>query len=150
MPQQYERARPLIGSHIPVSGRRGGLAYAAAVGAEVIQVFAANPRGWAAGPGDPAQDAALRAAGIPVFVHAPYLINLGSPAELTASRSVSALEHSLRPVGEIGGAIPCWPAFRSWSRPPATATPTPATSPPSKPSATPAGPPGRARLPRPP
>jgi deoxyribonuclease-4 len=96
------RARPLIGAHVPVSGRPSGLAYAAAAGAEVIQVFAANPRAWAAGPGDPAQDAVLREAGIPVFVHAPYLINLGSSDELTASRSVSALEHSLRRAEEMG------------------------------------------------
>jgi deoxyribonuclease-4 len=102
------RVRPLIGSHVPVSGRprasgqSRGLAYAAAVGAEVIQVFAANPRAWAAGPGDPGQDAAFREAGIPVFVHAPYLINLGSADELTASRSVSSLEHSLRRAEQMG------------------------------------------------
>ena len=46
---------PLIGSHATVTGgvATGGLAYAAAVGAEVIQVFVSNPRGWAAAPGDP-------------------------------------------------------------------------------------------------
>ena len=40
---------PLIGSHATVTGglATGGLAYAAAVGAEVIQVFVSNPRGWA-------------------------------------------------------------------------------------------------------
>ena len=45
---------PLIGSHATITGglATGGLAYAAAVGAEVIQVFVSNPRGWAAGPGD--------------------------------------------------------------------------------------------------
>jgi deoxyribonuclease IV len=85
-----------------MSGRPGGLAYAAAAGAEVIQVFAGNPRGWATAPGDPAQDAVLREAGLPVFVHAPYLINLGSADELTASRSVSALGHALRRGAEIG------------------------------------------------
>src|SRR5271154_5178051 len=46
----------LIGSHATVSGglATGGLSYAASVGAEVIQGFVSNPRGWAAGPGDPA------------------------------------------------------------------------------------------------
>jgi deoxyribonuclease IV len=108
VPQQSVPARPLIGAHVPVSGRSrtGGehpaLACAAAVGAEVIQVFAANPRAWAAGPGDPARDAALREGGLPVFVHAPYLINLGSSDELTASRSVSALEHSIRRAEDMG------------------------------------------------
>jgi deoxyribonuclease IV len=99
VPQQ---AAPPVGTHTPMSGRPGGLAYAAAAGAEAIQVFAANPRGWATVPGDPAQDAALRESGLPVFVHAPYLINLGSPDEITAARSVAALEHSLRRGEEMG------------------------------------------------
>jgi deoxyribonuclease-4 len=102
--QETQARRPLIGAHVPVAGglATAGLTYAAAVGAEVIQVFAANPRSWATAPGRPAQDEALRQAGLPVFVHAPYLINLGSPDELTASRSVSALAHALRRGEEIG------------------------------------------------
>jgi len=94
----------LIGSHATVTGglAAGGLAYASAVDAEVIQVFVSNPRGWAAGPGDPAQDAALRDSGIPVFVHAPYLINVGSADETVASRSARAVAHALRRGREIG------------------------------------------------
>lgn len=97
-------ARPLIGAHVSVAGglATGGLAYAEAVGAEAIQLFVANPRAWATPPGDPAQDTALRQAGVPVFVHASYLINLGSSDELTASRSVSALGHALRRGADIG------------------------------------------------
>jgi hypothetical protein len=102
VPQQSVQARPLIGAHVPMSGKISRLAYATAVGAEVIQVFAANPRAWATAPGDPAADAAFRQAGLPVFVHAPYLINLGSADELTASRSVSALGHSIRRAEEMG------------------------------------------------
>jgi deoxyribonuclease-4 len=95
---------PLIGSHATVPGglATGGLSYAAAVGAEVIQVFVSNPRGWAAGPGDPAQDALLRAAGIPVFVHATYMINLGSGSPEVAGRSADAVAHALRRGAEIG------------------------------------------------
>lgn len=95
---------PLIGSHVSVAGglASGGLAYAAAVGAEALQLFVTNPRAWATPPGDPGQDGALRAAGLPVFVHASYLINLGSADELIAARSVSALEHALRRGAEIG------------------------------------------------
>ena len=80
----------------------GALSYAAAVGAEVIQVFVSNPRGWAAGPGDPAEDAALRDSGMPVFIHATYLINLGSADPVVAARSAEALGHALRRGGEIG------------------------------------------------
>jgi deoxyribonuclease-4 len=107
-PQETPVRRPLIGAHVPVAGglATAGLTYAAAVGAEVIQVFAANPRSWATAPGNPAQDEALRRhsaeTGLPVFVHAPYLINLGSSDELTASRSVSALADALRRGEEIG------------------------------------------------
>ncbi len=94
----------LIGSHVTVPGglATGGLAYAAEVGAEVIQVFVSNPRGWAAGPGDPAQDRALRESGLPVFIHAPYLINLGSADPSVAARSADAVAYALRRGAEIG------------------------------------------------
>lgn len=95
-----------IGSHATVTGGLGvgALAYAEAVGAEVIQVFVSNPRGWARGDGDPGQDAMLRDSPIPVFVHAPYLINLGSADPVVAERSAEALGHALRRGGEIGAA----------------------------------------------
>jgi deoxyribonuclease-4 len=95
---------PLIGSHATVTGgvATGGLAYAAEVGAEVIQVFVSNPRGWAAGPGDAGQDARLRESEIPVFVHATYMINLGSGNPEVAAKSADAVAHALRRGGEIG------------------------------------------------
>ena len=80
----------------------GALAYAEAVDAEVIQVFVSNPRGWARGDGDPGQDAVLRDSPVPVFVHAPYLINLGSADPVVARRSAESLGHALRRGGEIG------------------------------------------------
>jgi deoxyribonuclease IV len=95
---------PLIGSHATVTGglAAGGLSYAAAVGAEVIQVFVSNPRGWAAGPGSAAEDARLRAAGIPVFIHATYMVNLGSGNPDVAGKSADAVAHALGRGGEIG------------------------------------------------
>ncbi len=95
---------PLIGSHATVTGglATGGLSYAAEVGAEVIQVFVSNPRGWAAGPGDAAEDARLRQSGMPVFVHATYLVNLGSGSPEVAARSADAVAHALRRGAEIG------------------------------------------------
>jgi len=95
---------PLIGSHATVTGgvATGGLAYAAEVGAEVIQVFVSNPRGWAAGPGDTAEDARLRESEVPVFVHATYMINLGSGNPAVAAKSADAVAHALRRGGEIG------------------------------------------------
>jgi deoxyribonuclease-4 len=97
-------AMPLIGSHATVTGglAAGALGYAAAVGAEVIQVFVSNPRGWAAGPGDPGQDALLRDSGLPVFIHATYMINLGSGNPEVAAKSADAVWHALRRGAEIG------------------------------------------------
>lgn len=83
-----------------------GLPYAREMGDEVVQVFVANPRGWATVPGNPEQDEAFRAAcaqeQIPAYVHAPYLINFGSHTEATVERSVLSLRHSLRRGREIG------------------------------------------------
>jgi deoxyribonuclease-4 len=110
----------LIGSHATVTGglATGGLGYAQAVGAEVIQVFVSNPRGWAAGPGDQGQDALLRESEIPVFIHATYMINLGSGNPEVAARSADAVGHALRRGAEIGargvvvhaGSAAGWPA----------------------------------------
>jgi deoxyribonuclease-4 len=95
---------PLIGSHATVTGglATGGLGYAAEVGAEVIQVFVSSPRGWAAAQGDAAEDARLRESGMPVFVHATYLLNLGSGNPEVAGKSAEAIAYALRRGAEIG------------------------------------------------
>lgn len=96
-----------IGSHVPVGGGlTKGLAYAAEIGARAVQVFVSNPRGWAPSAGDPAQDEAFRGqctdGGIPSFVHAPYLVNFGSPTEATLAKSVDAVRHAMRRGAAIG------------------------------------------------
>ncbi len=101
-------ARNPIGSHVPVAGglHSVGLSYARDLGAETVQVFVANPRGWATPAGNPLQDEAFRAAcaeaSVPAYVHAPYLINFGSHTPATVERSVESLRHSLRRGREIG------------------------------------------------
>jgi deoxyribonuclease-4 len=97
-----------VGAHIFVAGglAKVGLPYARDIGAEVVQVFVSNPRGWAAAAGDPAQDSAFRDGcgedGIGVYVHAPYLVNFGSPTVATLEKSVDCLRHSIRRGREIG------------------------------------------------
>jgi deoxyribonuclease-4 len=97
-----------VGVHVPVAGglSSGGLAYARDVGADVIQVFLSNPRGWARSAGDPRQDDEFRSscatAKIPTFVHAAYLVNLGSPTPSTLENSVHSLRHALIRAGTIG------------------------------------------------
>ncbi|RFS85396.1 deoxyribonuclease IV [Actinomadura spongiicola] len=87
-----------VGAHVPVAGglATGGLKYAAEIGAEAVQVFVANPRGWALPEGRPAEDEKLRArTDIPVYVHTPYLVNVGSPTPDTLTKSIAAIRHSL-------------------------------------------------------
>ncbi|MFF4176039.1 deoxyribonuclease IV [Streptomyces sp. NPDC001750] len=97
-----------VGGHVPVAGglAKVGLPYAREMGAEAVQVFVANPRGWATPVGNPAEDERFRAecaaASVPAYVHAPYLINFGSHTEATVERSVDSLRHSLRRAREIG------------------------------------------------
>ena len=93
-----------VGGHVPVAGglATGGLKYAAEIGAEAIQVFVSNPRGWALPEGRPAEDAKLREDGIPVFIHTPYLVNFGSPNPDTLEKSLLTVRHSLRRGRAIG------------------------------------------------
>lgn len=97
-----------VGTHTPTAGGLGKavLPYLDATGAEVAQVYVSNSRGWALPPGDPAQDALLRDGcaerGVPVFIHASLLVNLGSPTAATVERSALTLTHALRRGTAIG------------------------------------------------
>jgi deoxyribonuclease-4 len=97
-----------VGTHVLV-GRglvAGALASADELGCEAFQVFVGNPRGWALSPGKAPEDVSLRAAvaerGLRVFIHTPYLVNLGSPTADTYERSVALVAHNLRRAAEIG------------------------------------------------
>ena len=97
-----------IGTHVTVGKGlvSGALASADSIGCETIQLFAGNPRGWAHSAGTPAGDAAFREAtaerGMRVFIHAPYLVNLGSPTAATYEKSVASIAHNLGRAAEIG------------------------------------------------
>lgn len=97
-----------VGTHLKVGKGLvdGALAEARRIGAETIQVFAGNPRGWANSPGRPEVDTAFRDAcetdGIRTFIHTPYLVNLGSPTPATYEKSVLSVAHNLRRAVEMG------------------------------------------------
>ncbi|MFI6868501.1 deoxyribonuclease IV [Nocardia sp. NPDC050406] len=101
-----ERSR--IGSHVAVSGGlvKVGLREAREVGAEIVQLFAGNPRGWAQSSGNAREDMAFREAcgelDIDVVVHAPHLLNFGSPDPETVRRSAEALGGILRRAESLG------------------------------------------------
>ncbi|KWV34253.1 deoxyribonuclease IV [Micromonospora rifamycinica] len=97
-----------VGSHTPTSGglARTALPYVDATGSRVVQVYVSNSRGWALPPGDPAQDALFAAGcaarGVPVYIHASLLVNLGSPTPATVEKSAQTLAHALRRGRAIG------------------------------------------------
>ena len=99
---------PPIGAHIQIRGglAKGGLAYTDAVAARAVQVFVGNPRGWRPSAGDPRQDAAFTAGcaerGVPSFVHAPFLVNVGSPSEATVDQSIATIRHTLARGTQLG------------------------------------------------
>jgi deoxyribonuclease-4 len=94
--------RSLIGAHV---GVRRALARADEIGAEVIQIFAGNPRSWASPASDPAADGAFRqACALPVFIHTPYLLNFGSPSATTLARSSAALAFAFGRADALGAA----------------------------------------------
>ena len=102
------RSAPPIGAHIQIKGglARGGLAYTDAVGARAVQVFVGNPRGWKLSAGDPAQDARFvegcAERGVPSFIHAPFLVNVGSPSEATVEQSIASVAHNLARGAQLG------------------------------------------------
>lgn len=99
---------PRIGAHTPTSGgmAKRSIEYALKTEAEVIQVFASNPRGWAMPEANAEADAKFiertRELDLESYVHAPFLINLGSPTVGTYENSLASTAYSLKRGGQIG------------------------------------------------
>lgn len=97
-----------IGTHVLVGKGLvdGAVANADLAGCETFQIFVGNPRGWALTEGKPAEDARFRdlmaERGTRTFVHAPYLVNLGSPTPTTYENSVASVAHNLKRAAQIG------------------------------------------------
>jgi deoxyribonuclease IV len=77
------------------------LAEAEALAAEAVQFFLGDPQGWEA-PQFPVAQARLRAAGIDLYVHAPYRINVASPNNRIRIPSRKLLEQYLGATAAIG------------------------------------------------
>lgn len=99
---------PRIGAHVPTSGgmAKRSIEYAKTIQAEAIQVFASNPRGWAMPDPNLEADQKFRELSeeldLETYVHAPFLINLGSPTTSTYENSLASTEYSLKRGREIG------------------------------------------------
>lgn len=89
-----------LGAHVPAAHP---LDEGQARGADAVQVFLSNPKSWKA-PIPREDAAALRASPLPIYVHAPYLINLASPNNRVRIPSRKILAHTVAAAAEIGAA----------------------------------------------
>jgi deoxyribonuclease-4 len=90
----------VIGAHTPSADPLGE---AAARGADLVQIFLSNPQSWKK-PLPRADAAVLRDAPIPVYVHAPYLINPVADNNRIRIPSRRILQESCDAAAEIGAA----------------------------------------------
>ena len=88
----------MLGAHVPAGDP---LAEASARGAEVIQVFLSNPQSWKR-PNPRPDSAELRSATIPIYVHAPYLINPVADNTRVRIPSRRILQETCDAAAEIG------------------------------------------------
>lgn len=99
-----------IGAHVSTSG---GISKAVArgreIGCESIQIFGSSPQSWAFKPVPQAEVAAFRQEAAktglgPVFLHAIYLINLGTPNQANLQKGVQSLIDYMNLAADIGAA----------------------------------------------
>lgn len=100
--------KAIIGAHVSASGGLPNAILAARhIGADAIQVFGSSPRQWAVRMPSERDTAefkrAFRAAGLhSVFLHAPYLVNLGTSSVPMWKKSVELLIAQMKIAGMIG------------------------------------------------
>ncbi len=93
-------ATPPIGAHVE---RVDVLASADRIGAGCVQIFLSDPGDYHAPPPHP-EAARLIASPLPVYVHAPYLINVCSPKPNIRYGSRKVLQQTCTAAAEVGAA----------------------------------------------
>ena len=94
------RTDGLVGAHV---APERPLEAAEQVGADCVQIFLSNPQGWQKpDPRDDAQE--LRDSAVPVYVHAPYLINVCSPRNNVRYGSRKILQQTCEAAADVGAA----------------------------------------------
>ncbi|NPV49418.1 MAG: deoxyribonuclease IV [Armatimonadetes bacterium] len=99
-----------LGFHVPIAGGLSHCLHEARLRrCQTLQIFTSAPVQWALRPFDTAEAAAfvegLRHADMaPLFIHAPYLLNLASPDRLLRRRSTARLVSDLRLANQWGAA----------------------------------------------
>lgn len=100
-----------VGAHLRTpGGLRNAVELARAIGAEAVQLFISNPRAWSGPRLDTAEafGADWREGGIgPLFVHAPYLVNIASPNPEFLGKSLELCRRSVAACGvlQAGGFV---------------------------------------------
>jgi deoxyribonuclease IV len=87
----------LIGSHV---NSQDPLGAAEAEGADLVQIFLGNPQSWKK-PKPRADAALLRESPVPLYVHAPYLINIASANNRVRIPSRKILQDTCDAAAEI-------------------------------------------------
>lgn len=88
----------LVGAHTP---SQDPLAEAQARKADLVQIFLSNPQGWKKpGPRPDAEE--LRKAATPIYVHAPYLINVCADNNRVRIPSRKILQDTCDAASDIG------------------------------------------------
>ena len=87
-----------VGAHMPSAAP---LVEAEARGADLIQIFLSNPQSWKK-PNPRSDTAELRNAPIPIYVHAPYLINVCADNNRVRIPSRKILQDTCDAASDIG------------------------------------------------
>ncbi|MDQ4149585.1 MAG: deoxyribonuclease IV [Actinomycetota bacterium] len=97
---EARRQGVLIGAHI---GQEDPLHDARALGLDVVQMFLGNPQSF--DKPDPRPDAReLREGGVPIYVHAPYRLNVCHPSPRIRVPSRKTLAQTVDAAADIGAA----------------------------------------------
>ncbi len=90
----------MVGAHV---APERPLEAADELGADCVQVFLSDPQGWRKPP--PRDDAEeLRRSKLPLYVHAPYLINVCSPRNNVRYGSRKILQQTCEAAADVGAA----------------------------------------------
>jgi deoxyribonuclease-4 len=94
------KAKQLVGAHVAPGDP---LSEADALGADCVQVFLSDPQGWRK-PADRDDADELRASDVPLYVHAPYLINVCSPKNNVRYGSRKILQQTCDAADDVAAA----------------------------------------------
>ena len=94
------KRKRIVGAHLDDDAP---LEVAAELGADCVQIFLGPPQSWKKPPPRPDADE-LRASSLPVYVHAPYLINVCNPRSNVRYGSRKILQQTCEAAAEVGAA----------------------------------------------